>query len=397
MEGVIRTCILFSLIPIILYFTFSVITPDLLMVCILIYYLNIIYSPKYSEKSSYALACGLLGALAYFAKSYAFPFFIVHFALFNFLHYFKNIDNRKKTLKNLFLGFLIFFVISGVWIGAISYKEGEITYSTAAEFNHNLVGPDSSKGWTIQYLGDSPVHIEPWSPFESWYNFKYQLKLIFTNTIQTINIFTLFSYFSIIILLAYLLIFIKPVKEALKDDRIYPFLTIILFSAGYTLVLLEERYLWLADILLLLMGGYLINLFFKNKFFTNYKKTLVILIFIGSFLVMPLLFLYGNVNQGKDIYILANEIEKQHDIYGNIATNDNYNKMIYLSYYLNAEYLGQTKKENITELKKDLNKNNIDFYFVWNSSDTPLFIPYKEITAGSLNGLKIYSVKDQIA
>ncbi|WP_414468687.1 hypothetical protein [Methanobacterium sp. ACI-7] len=389
MNNNIRNAILFAFIPILLYFTYSVITPDLLMVCLLVYYLNIIYSSKYAEKLSYGLICGFIGTIAYFAKSYAFPFFIVHFALFNFLHYFKNIEYRRKVLKNLILGFLVFFVVSGVWIGAISHKEGKITYSTAAEFNHNLVGPDSSKVWTTQYLGDSPVYIQPWSAFDSWYTFKYQLNLIFKNTIQTIDIFTLFSYFSILILLIYLLIFIKPIKKILKDDRIYPFLTIIIFSAGYTIVLLEERYLWLVYILLFLMGGYLTNLFFKNKLFTNTRKILVLLILIVSFVFMPISSLSANINADKDVYILANEIEMQHDIYGNIAANTNDNKMIYLAYYLNANYSGQTKPETT---QTDLIKYNIDFYFVWNNKNN-IYSQYKEIAIENREALKIYSIK----
>jgi len=68
-------------------------------------------------------------------------------------------ENRRKTLKTLLLGFAVFFIISGVWIGVISQKEGEITYSTSGEFNHDLVGP-YSKGRITQYLS-SPYISSP--------------------------------------------------------------------------------------------------------------------------------------------------------------------------------------------------------------------------------------------
>lgn len=396
MDETIRTSILVSVVPIILYFAYSYITPDLLVVCILVYYFNIIFSPKYPEKLSYALFCGLLGALAYLAKSYAFPFFIVHFVLFNIIHYFKNVKYRRNVVKNLFLGFLIFFAISGIWIGLISQKEGALTYGTSGEFNHNLMGPNSSKGWTTHYLGESSVKIQPWSPFSSWYYFKYQLNLILTNAIEMINKFESFSYLSIIILLSYLLFFIKPIKKILNDDRLYPFLTVVIFCAGYSTILVEERYLWIINILLLLMGGYLLNKLFKSNFFSNKKnillltKIIILPIFMISFVMMPISFLHENVNAGIDVYNLSNTLEAQYNIQGNIATDDNGKKMIYISYYLGTNYLGQTKKENSNALHEDLSKNNINFYFVWDNSSN--YLSNNEITGGKIEGLKIYAI-----
>lgn len=399
MDETIRTFILLSLVPIVLYFVYSLITPDLLVMCILVYYLNIIFNPKYPEKLYYALLCGILGALSYFAKSYAFPFFIVHFTLFNFLHYFKNIKYRKNVIKSLCLGLLVFFVISGIWIGTISHKEGKLTYGTSGEFNHDLMGPHSSQGWDTQYIGGSPVKAQSWSPFDSWYNFKYQLKLIWTNIIKISGILQLFSYFALIIILAYLLFFIKPIPEILKDDRLYPLLTLIIFSAGYSIVVLEERYLWLIDILLLLMGGYLLNTLFNSNIFTNYKKNafalakvIILSVFVISFVIMPISFLHENVNAGKPVYNLANTLE-QSNIHGNIVTDDNGIKMLYLSYYLGTTYLGETKKESNTELQKDLSKHKVDFYFVWDKSNNYSSSSKNEITNEKINGLKIYSIK----
>jgi len=396
----IRTTILFSLIPIILYFAYSVFTPDLLLVCIFVFYFNIIFSPQYSDKVTNALLCGLLGSLAYLTKSYAFPFFIVHFILFNLFHYFKSTSNRRKTLKNLLLGLTMFFIISGAWIGLISYKEGKITYSTAGEFNHNIVGPQSnhpSKGWITHYLGEEVTQIKPWSPFESWNYFKYQLKIIYMNTVQTLNIFKSFSYFSLIILLTYLLFCIKPIMEILNDNRIYPFITTVIFSAGYLLVLVEERYLWLVYVLFILMGGYLLNIIFKGDFFPKASKYVLLLVFAFSFIWMSVSFLNENVNSGKEFYNTANAIEEQHIINGNIVTNNNDEKMIYISYYLETKYMRQTKNDiSDTKSQEQLKEYNIDYYFVWGDNIPSFLSNYVEVTNGKIQGLKIYSMKDKV-
>ncbi|MGB9979503.1 hypothetical protein [Methanobacterium sp.] len=410
MDETIRTVILFSAVPVILYFAYSVITPDLVVVCILVYYFNIIFSSEYSSNIYNGLFCGSLGALAYLSKSYAFPFFIAHFTLFNIIHYFKNIQNRKKVLKNLFLGFIVFFVISGIWIGLISQKEGEITYGTSGEFNHNLVGPES-KGWGVtHYLGEitqdesmtPSADVKSWSPFESWGYFKYQLKLIYTNTMATINIYRLFSCFSLIILFVYLILILNGFKKILTDNRIYPVLTIIIFSSGYLPILVEERYLWIIYPLLVLMGGYLLNELFKYSFFTGGRKgtsikSIILLIFAVSFIWMPVSSLSENINSDKEIYNLANLIEDQYNVHGNIVINQDNKKIsiAYLSYYMGTNYLGQTNNTGNSKMPEQLKKYNVDFYMVWGDNKSVLN-GYTDVTNGKINILKIYSINDKV-
>ena len=106
------------------------------------------------------MLCGLIGATAYLTKSFAFPFFVVHFTLFNLIFFFKGMKIEKKNiLKNLFLGLVVFFVVSGLWVGTISENYGKVTISTAEDYNLALVGPkyqDNTMGNgipPIYYLG----------------------------------------------------------------------------------------------------------------------------------------------------------------------------------------------------------------------------------------------------
>lgn len=69
MNEVIRSVVLLMFVPLILYFALSIITPDLLMVCVFIYYLEIIFNLEYPNKLSNGALCGIFGALAYLSKS----------------------------------------------------------------------------------------------------------------------------------------------------------------------------------------------------------------------------------------------------------------------------------------------------------------------------------------
>ena len=407
MDEVVRTVVLFTAIPIVLYFALSVITPDLLMVCVLVYYLAVIFDLDYPSKLSHGVICGLLGVLAYLTKSYGFTFFIASFLVLNFLHYFRDSDKirRRKVLKNLILGFTVFLAISGIWIGLISSKEGKLTFGTSGTFNHALVGPQSqgfaqySQG--ISKPGEVNSDLEPkeWSPFSSWYNFRYQLNLIKNNTLQTASVINSFSYLSLLIILAYILMCIQPPRKLLsKNEILYPLVTILICAGGYLMILLEERYIWLIYLLLMLMGGYLINMLFKMDFFTKerfskVRKAVVLLVFAYSFVIMPANYLAGNLHTGEDIYNLSSTLMGQYGVQGNVATNDQLTDLNYLAYYMNITVYGQAQKNiSSAELQSDLERYGVGYYFVWGSNQSANLTGYSEITRGNLKDLKVYSL-----
>jgi hypothetical protein len=407
MDEIVRTVVLLIMVPVVLYFAMSVISPDLLMVCILVYFLAIIYDVNYPDKLTNAILCGILGALAYFTKSYGLTFFISIFLVLSIFHYLRDSDRnrRNKVLKNFLLGITVFLMISSVWVGLISFKDEKLTIGTAAEFNHALVGPESH-GFPDYYQGihkpgqvNQNYTIKPWSPFSSWHNFKYQLNLIWDNTIKMGNILNSFSYLSLLIISAFIiLLLIQPRRKLLKQNAIiYPLLTIILLAGGYVMILVEERYIWLIYVLLILMGGYLINLIFKTGFFTNkyvrLKKIGILVLFAFLFITMPVNYLFQNAHTGENIYNLSNTLNG-YGVHGNVATNDNIEEMNYLAYYMNITSYGQSPNtlSNI-ELQNELKNNHIDYYFVWNNNNSSFNLQgYHDVTLGNIMNLNVYSL-----
>ena len=408
-----KTLMLFSLIPIILSFLFGLISPDLLVTTILIYYLYIIFDSDYPDKKYAGVLCGILGALAYLSKSYALPLFLAHFLLFNLFYYFKSTDREKqhKIFKNFILGLTIFFIISGVWIALISDKYGKSTFGTAGDYNHELIGPQS-QGHFVYYYGiikppnefavsawEDPSYfkMKSWSALSSWDNFKYQIKSILSNVVNMISIFEVASIFAVIIFIAGIItVFrLKPNKTS-KNKLIYLITTILLYLGGYSLVLIEPRYLWLVNILVLIMGVYLLNLLFEIGSLNSNIKNILLIFLIISFVINPVNALILNLNIGKDSYTLSESLE-QCKIHGNLASNDEWRVTDYISYYISSKYYGQTKNESYSDLKKELKNNDIDYYFVWGDSNenNNLSHDFKEVTNGTFNLLKVYSIKNE--
>lgn len=431
----IRSAIMIALLPVMLLFSLVELF-DFLLVCFIVYYLGIIFNNDYPEKAHRGVLCGILGALAYFSKSYAFPFFIVHFSLMNVLHFIRcsTKKEKQKAVRNAVAGFLAFAIISAPWIAAISSKYDHITFSNTGKGNFAPIGPEDPKtglerGVPIFHKGlfmppnntatsvwEDPSYVwkdvRSWSPLNSPAHFKHFIKNIAGNILETLNVYESFSRLAIAIITVYILLLVAgPFNmQILRGDRLYSFLTVLIYSGGYLPFHLEYRYLWTINILLLLMGGYVLNILFQNDFF---KKKILInimtVIFALSFMITPIksVALAGKDNINKKMYVLSEVLKKDYHIRGNIASNrqwecvathDSWHNTFRLSYWLNSRYYGQTQAVISDDaLKSELEKYNIDYYFIMGESQNiPQFLSrYNEITNGRFSDLSIYHLKDK--
>jgi hypothetical protein len=172
----------------------------------------------------------------------------------------------------------------------------------------------------------------------------------------------------------------------------------MLYPIGYALlaVTIRGRYLWIVYILLILMGGYLLNMLFRNDFFNDVRKKIVLMLFVLSFVVMPLKELVSYYNLGNNLYSLSKVLERKYDIRGNVASNDHWGRTLFLSFYLNSQYYGIPRKGDISSeyLVGELNKHCIDYYFVWGKCNDNLLLlaNYRDVV-GVTPRLRIYYLK----
>lgn len=348
-----------------------------------------------------------------FNQKFCFTIFLVHFILFNTFFYFKSLNTQKraKILKNLSIGLIVFFAISGIWIGLISDKYNKITFGTSGEYNHDLVGP-KSQGHYEYYKGlvnqpnnssfspwEDPSYfkMESWSPFQSLDYFMFQIDLILKNIVKIISIIELFSVLSIVIIIAAIVLIIKSRADGdSKKKLIYLLTTILIYAGGYTPLILEERYLWLISILLLITGCYVLSLLFKMNYINKFKKNILVIFLILSFIMTPFSVLVFDFNGEQSIYNLSLTLKNKYNVHGNIASNDNLVDTDHIVFLMNSKYYGMPKKtNNYNEKKAELENYNIDYYLVWGKSkENDYFSKYfKEITNGTIKNLRIYSLK----
>jgi hypothetical protein len=291
-------------------------------------------------------------------------------------------------VTNAFSGLLVFFLISGIWIGLLTNKYHTFTISTAGDYNFSFIRP-GSPGQIVDTGGvmpppnetavsawEDPTYIKkvPWSPFNSGKDFFHLIK----NTAKNAGTYLLYLkrkpviFFTII---SFVIILIPLRLTSVDKKPFYLFLTTILQPLGYLILLMEERYVWINFILLYILSAYLIDTILTNIVITKARKYALVSIICGYIALWPIasLFYYASSEVDlphlKKIYFTSRELTKYRDFQDtNIASQgDNWSDDLYLSYYLEARYYGKVK-EGITdeELKKKLINHDIDYYFVHN-------------------------------
>jgi hypothetical protein len=393
MNKTVKTLFIFSLIIPILCFVYTELTPDLLMSGALIYCLVFLLDPNYPNSSFNGLMCGFTGALAYLSKSFAFPFFLALFVLFSILYYFKKFKEDKKVVKNLVLGLTIFFLISGSWALILSEKYGKLTIGTSGEYNYNALGPDMQLHHPMNMFGvvkppnksavngwedPSYVKLKPWNPFESWSHFQYQLKIIEENILGMILLMFWFSplMFPVIILGGF--VYFRSSNKKFKWGVISFLITIALFIGGYIPFFVSSRYLFFIYFTSFFLGAYILSEFTNRHGIKNTRKNLLLFLFFFLFIVSPFFILIQGLSSYNGIPELSESLKTDYQVQGNIASDSHDFVSLYLAYFLNSAYYGSVDANN-NSLQLELEKNSIDYYFVWDKTKNINLSDYNEI------------------
>lgn len=414
MPGSVRTVVLVASVPVILSFGFFYITPDLLLTCIVLFYLSVVFGSGYTERMDRGILCGVLGGAMYLSKSFGFPFFISHFILMNGLIFLRSERGqaRRDVVHNFLAGFVAFGVISGIWMGLLSNKYGKLTIGTSAETTYRAAATPDSPGVSVLWTGflepsnetaisawEDPSYVEAPPPevMDSWSYFKHQLRVVGRHIGQMAGIFMEFCPLMIAIGVAYILFWLRRFNiKALESEVVYPTVTILLIGGAYSLVNIEARYLWVIFMLLMVMGGYVVGRLFESGFFTRARRAVLLVMLLLSFAVPAFGDLKGKAGMGKGIYGLSQALGTIIERGSRIASNSNWPGTLYLAYHIDCKYYGaQSKDIGARELKRQLEEYKIDYYFAWGgvSGEHRFLSGYPEITGGRIAGLKIYSLK----
>lgn len=377
--------LLFSSIIFLQYYIFFTGTPDLLFACILLLLTIIIINQKF-EKLTNSILFGFLGAALYYSKPIGLPFF---FILVILVCVYSIKENRGVSkfliLRSATLSLIVFIVLTIPWIILLSEKYNEFTFSTGGNYNFNIIGPEYgglhtprigelfppiNKSATSYWEDPTYLKIKNWNPFSSTGNFIYLIENICKNFVLILRHLLVFN--PLFLLIVFLLIIDKKNKNYLLS-KIGVIAIFYLFALA--ILFIEERFLIIIRIyLLVFMGYYLIQLCKKYNINKSISSMLII-IMIALNIAQPIYSLSSHFYEGKGLYKtaykLSDKIEKGDRIVSvsEKLLDEDWAASLTLSYILRAYYYGELSSTlGYREFLKKLYENDINYLLVWDAN-----------------------------
>jgi hypothetical protein len=427
-EEPLSSLLLFAALPVGLYMAFTMITPDFLVTAILLVYLAVFLEERFPRSLMSGAACGVLGALAFLAKPFAFFFFLAHFCAGTAIRFLsrRSPAERRRLLSAGLLGLVVFAVLAGAWIGVISLKYGHFLINAAGRYNLAYLRP-GSPGQPIQTGGFLPppnataasawedpefLALTDWSPMRTPRDRAYYAGMLRRNVVDFVRGLGDFSPLgSLIFILALGAAAMAAVRRfsSRPINRLMALAgTMVLYSLGYGLLLFEDRYLWFDDFLLMIIAAGLLAYFFSRSRARRWLGAAAGIPVLATFLILPAgFFPYYGVASASDTrfpaqatYHLARELGTEYRLRGRFASNKWWNESLFIASCDRLQYFGQMRPEwSGAELEVALKKNGIRYFFLWRDDDPKFdFLKnYVELTKGAVPDLKIYLMKKRSA
>jgi len=276
-ENIQAKIFMICLIPVYLSYALLYMTPDLLfLTTLLLMFLQLLSMADNITGISIrqCVYAGATGAALYFTKSYGLPFFITAISLPAIILLLKSKKNERGfILKKYFIALSVFLFLAAGWMFCLAHKYGSFSAGYASTYNFSLLAPGRYEpGQPLKHpmfgnglmpveaghvsIWESPSVMESktWSPLESKSNAAHFLHIVSFNWVS-------FYYFMIsrntgmlflITLLIYFIFIRKPFSRMTMPVKLL-LVWMIIFTSGYSLVFFMPRYIWICNILMILV------------------------------------------------------------------------------------------------------------------------------------------------
>ncbi len=384
-------------------FVFEAITPEpALMLIIVLYFLSFLHWIEHPSRKN-ALLLGLLGGLGYLCKAYFFPFFIAHLLLVGVVFLWNNGADKKPRFMSWAISLGMFLLVVGPWIGLISMQQGHFTLSAASRYNAVKYEMIDDGAHLMEQIGLVPppndLAVSVWEDITPYIpekadeaaDIQEKGKEFLVNTGKAIRIFHHKNLaFGVVWLLMLLAVFRH--NTWWRDPWFHLMLAAGIYTGGYLLILVVDRYLWWIPLLTVGMSVQLwawLPYFFKEK---NAQKWLAGIFLIATVGLMPIYQLSKVADQGRIGFAMGREISALPAFEtGKIASDAGYYPSTFLAYMVDAPYFGQLKYQPESRWESSLKAHDIRWFFVW---ETPQAFTehYTEISTVPINGLRIFDL-----
>lgn len=364
--------------PMFCYFALHDVTPDVLALALLLFYLGLTCRQQMTP-AQWALA-GILGALVYLAKAYCFLFVIAHLAVTAAIRI-RAVRNgvAGRTISRYCAAAIgIVILLSAPWFILISKKAGRPTISTAGSYNFALtVGPQNAPMLTRGlFAPPNPYAVSIWEDPDEMHlrapvepsicrRFLRRVEIIGRNFEEFVRYQLTASAFAPIILFAFVYGTAKRWRAGEGDiPAVCLLAAYVIYAAGYFFTFVEHRYIWVEDIVLLVMAASLLDSWHRKGLPRRNAFLCVALLTALSFSWAPLFILVKHRNDLHAVNRLVPELQALH-LSGNMASNARWDDTQYLAYRLGLRYYGMPAQNSGQANESALIAHNVHYVFVW--------------------------------
>lgn len=372
-----KSWVLLVCIPIAIHYAIYEVAADVLFCWLVLVYVDIITEENFFARPWLNLLCGITGAALYFSKTYAFPFFLLHFILLQCWFYFNSGGPERKRwlLRNLAIGIGSFLLLCAPWIWLLYDKYNELTIGYAGRLNQDVhlysrqltsdalvyppPYPDSPGAWEDPWY--TPLRRTPGEYFFRPDILIKQIRLLLTNLIRAVESFGYLSFLGLAVLFAMGIYLLQQRNRVLFIF----FLTALILPSGYLLVFIEPRYIWPVSLLLLISGAFLLQVLLGRLRIDGKSAIACWLVFFSSFLINPVNQLKDAIGGNQELFKLAAFAEEQ-QIKGQYLYSDNADySMIPKLAFLTRSSTWMLMKSDIPfeDQLAAMRKNGIGYYF----------------------------------
>lgn len=356
---------------------------------------------------------GIPGALAYFAKAYSFPFFIL--GTFTISWVIAN-HNPRLWLKMSIPAVVLMLLICSPWIVALHNKYHTWTIGTAGKLNTSwyLVGhpywkdgidvllpppyPDSPYYWEDPWFvnGDSP-HF--WNSFPL---LGMQLLRIGLNVLKFIlsllQLSVLLPVAFAVIIMFFRLVWkhSRIVVPTFPEPSHIAAMAFLLFPLGYFLVNFESRYIWF-----MLPTGMLLGAVNIRNLKDEVLRYALAVVFPLTFVIYPIRCLAKMYDEGAHEYRVAQQM-KELNIHGSFTALANRGaesqRIERLAYFSGCTlYSIPGADAAAKDILRDMRRYHVNYFVAYGSDAAAEFTdelghPFPEVTGGRIVGLKVFLV-----
>ncbi len=361
------------------YFVYFQLFGDVLQLIFVLIYLTLVFSNRFFYQIRKVVLCGIVMAIAYYAKAYSLVFFFLHFAVVLFWGYRNQKISGKDSIRNYFIGVItaILFVLPWTFALHAKYNEWSLT-GNAGKLNMSwyinsgktfkkditlLIPPtynDSPSFWEDPYLSQDNLS----SPMSSPKHFVIWIARVIHTTIVMIGCFNEISFLALAVLCIALFYFFF--RKTILDEPSFNFqvivLTVMILPIGYLMMHIETRYIWLNTFLLMILGAKLIQQI-QTYMMNQFMYKVICIIFSISFIIFPIYQFDQLKYKNKNLFDISAELNHHH-FRGTFTSNvSDAGNMWVIAYLTNSQYYTiERTTYRIDELKNEMKRYQVDYY-----------------------------------